>query len=297
VASFPPLALLLSPAAMIDLHLHTTASDGTDSPAELVAACRAAGLTVAGVADHDTMSAVPEMARAARDAGIGFVPGVEITAAWQGRDVHILGYFLDHRLPELLAFLDAQRTDRIRRSRLVAERLDALGVPIDIEALILSSQGRPLSRPHIAQALIDRGHVSGRDEAFDRFLGDDAPAFVPRAGATPAEVVRIIAQAGGVSSLAHPGITGKDDLIGDLAASGLDALEAYHPDHTLEDTARYLALGRAFSLAVTGGSDYHGRDSHHAYGFGVVTLPPEAFSAFCRRAGHLDWGQTRTAGV
>ena len=270
---------------MIDLHLHTTASDGTDSPAELVAACCAAGLTIVGVADHDTVAAVPDMAQAARDAGIGFVPGIEITAAWQGRDIHILGYFLDHRSPELLALLGAQRADRIRRTRLVAGRLEALGAPIDIEALIVRSKGRPLLRPHIAQALVDGGHVRDDREAFDRYLGDDKPAFVPRAGATPVEVVALIRRAGGVSSLAHPGITQQDGLIPELAAAGLDALEVYHADHSVEDATRYVALAGRLGLAVTGGSDYHGARSHHAHGFGVISVPDGEFAAFCRRAG------------
>jgi len=270
---------------MIDLHLHTTASDGTDSPAELVAACRAAGLIVVGVADHDTMAAVPEMEKEACDAGIGFVPGIEITAAWQGKDIHVLGYFLDHRSPELRVFLDAQRTDRIRRARLVAERLEELGAPIDMEALIVRSKGRPLLRPHIAEALVDRGHARDSQEAFDRYLGDDKPGFVPRAGATPTEVVELIRRAGGVSSLAHPGVTKQDGLIPGLAAAGVDALEVYHADHTDEDTARYLALAERLGLAVTGGSDYHGARSHHARGFGVISVPDEEFAAFCRRAG------------
>jgi hypothetical protein len=270
---------------MIDLHLHTTASDGTDAPAELMVACRAAGLTVVGVADHDTMAAVHKMAQAARDAGIGFVPGIEITAAWRGKDIHILGYFLDHRSPELLVFLDSQRADRIRRARLVARRLEALGAPIDIEALIARSKGRPLLRPHIAQALVDTGHVRDDREAFDQYLGDDKPAFVPRAGATPVEVVELIRRAGGVSSLAHPGVTKQDGLLPELAAAGLDALEVYHADHSDEDTARYMALAGQFGLTMTGGSDYHGSRSHHAHGFGVISVPDEVFAAFCRRAG------------
>jgi hypothetical protein len=270
---------------MIDLHLHTTASDGTDSPAELVAACRAAGLIVIGVADHDTMAAVPELEKEACDAGIGFVPGIEITAAWQGKDIHVLGYFLDHRSPELRVFLAAQRADRIRRARVVAERLEELGAPIDMEALIVRSKGRPLLRPHIAEALVDRGHVHDTQDAFDRYLGDDKPAFVPRAGATPVEVVELIRRVGGVSSLAHPGVTRQDGLIPGLAAAGVDALEVYHADHTDEDTAKYLALAERLGLAVTGGSDYHGARSHHAHGFGVISVPDEEFTAFCRRAG------------
>lgn len=270
---------------MIDLHLHTTASDGTDAPDQLADACRAAGLTVVGVADHDTMDAVPELEAAARDRGIGFIAGIEITAAWKGRDIHVLGYFLDHQSPALRAFLASQREDRIRRARLVAEKLGALGVSLDMEALIVRSKGRPLLRPHIARALVERGYARDDQDGFDRYLAEDKPAFVARAGCTPAEVVDLIRRFGGASSLAHPGVTRQDDLIPSLAASGLDALEAYHPDHAVDDTTRYVRLAEDFSLALTGGSDYHGARSHHARGFGVVTLPARDFAAFCRRAG------------
>lgn len=270
---------------MIDLHLHTTASDGTESPPRLVSSCRAAGLTVIGVADHDTMAAVEEMGAAAQEAGLGFVPGIEITAVWRDTDIHVLGYFLDHQSAALRAHLALQRGDRIRRARLVGRRLAALGVPIDMEAVIARAQGRPVLRPHIAAALVDAGHVSTEQEAFDRFIAEGRPAFAPRAGATPVEVIALIKQAGGVSSLAHPGVTKQDDLIPALASAGLDAVEAFHADQTDEDTARYRALAALLGLAVTGGSDYHGAGSHHRHGFGRIGLPPEDFAAFCRRAG------------
>ena len=275
---------------MIDLHLHTTASDGTESPAELVAACRTAGLTIIAVADHDTIAGVAEVDAAARAAGLRAVPGIEITAAWRERDIHILGYFLDAESGGLAAFLDAQRKDRVRRARVIGDRLAGLGVPVDMEALIVRAKGRPVVRPLIAAALVAAGHVATEQEAFERWLADGQPAFVPRAGATPADVVRAIRAAGGVSSLAHPGVTQGDGVIPELIAAGLDAIEVYHPDHTGADVARFRELARACGLAVSGGSDYHGARSHHAYGLGLVTLPAEDFEVLRQRAGRGPTG-------
>jgi hypothetical protein len=270
---------------MIDLHLHTIASDGTDTPAELVRACREAGITTMAVTDHDTTAAIPAAAREAKRAALGFVPGIEITAAWRGSDVHVLGYFFDPESPALKAFLRAQLEDRIRRARAVAGRLDSLGVPVDIELLIARAEGKPVLRPHIARALVEAGHVEHEWEAFDRYIGAHRPAYVPRQGATPAEVIAIIRKAGGISSMAHPGVTEQDELIPDLAAAGLDALEVYHTDHQAEDATRYAALARRVGLAVTGGSDFHGFRSAHSNGFGTVQLPAADFAALCSRRG------------
>ena len=264
---------------MIDLHLHTTASDGTDTPAELVAVCREAGITTMAVTDHDTTAALMECAREAERAGIEFVPGIEITAAWEGTDVHILGYFVDREAPALTAFLEAQIEDRIRRARAVAKLLVGLGTPIDMEALIGLAAGRPVLRPQIAQALVSAGHAADEQDAFIRFVGEGRPAYVARRGVTPSEVGAIIRRAGGVSSMAHPGVTRQDDLIPRLAVDGLDALEAYHTDHAPDETARYLALARRLGLSVTGGSDFHGFRSAHSSGFGTVCLPEPDFAA------------------
>jgi predicted metal-dependent phosphoesterase TrpH len=269
---------------MIDLHLHTTASDGTDTPAGLVRACRGAGITAMAVTDHDTTAAVLGTDAAAREAGIGFVPGIEITAAWNGRDIHVLGYFIDTGSPGLTEFLAGQIRDRIRRARAVGDRLAALGAPVDMEALVDRMQGRPVLRPDIARALVEAGHVRMASEAFDVYIGEGRPAYVARQSATPAEIVAIIRRAGGISSMAHPGVTGTDDLIPALAAAGLDALEAYHTDHSAEDTDRYLRLAGELGLAVTGGSDYHGARSEHSNGFGAVGLPDPDFAAFSARA-------------
>jgi hypothetical protein len=269
---------------MIDLHLHTTASDGTDTPAELVRACRAAGLSTMAVTDHDTVAALAESATEAGSAGIAFVPGIEITAAWHRRDVHVLGYFIDPGSAALGAFLRAQVDNRLRRARAVGDKLASLGAPIDIEALIARLNGQPLLRPHIAAALVEAGHAADGVDAFDRYIGEGRPAYVGRRGAAPADVVRIIRDAGGLSSMAHPGVTRADELIPALADAGLDAIEAYHTDHAPEDTARYLALARRLGLGVTGGSDFHGFRSEHSNGFGRVCLPGPDFAAFSARA-------------
>jgi hypothetical protein len=173
--------------------------------------------------------------------------------------------------------------DRIRRARAVAGRLASLGVPVDVEWLIARAEGKPVLRPHIAQALVDAGHVDHEREAFDRYIGENKPAYVPRQGATPAEVIAIIRKAGGISAMAHPGVRQQAELIPDLAAAGLDALEVYHTDHSAEDAARYAALARRFGVAVTGGSDFHGFGSPHSNGFGTVHLPAGDFEAFRRR--------------
>ena len=261
---------------MIDLHLHTTASDGTLTPSALVSRAAAAGITVLSVTDHDTTAGLAEARAAAADAGILFVPGIEITAVENARDVHILGYFFDPRSGPLAEFLARQRADRVQRVVRIGERLRDLGLPIDIEPLLeaaTQNSGRSVGRPQIADALIRSGHVTDRDDAFDRLLGDDRPAFVPRTGVTPERVIDIVREAGGIASLAHPVLLQRDDLIPRLARAGLAALEVCHSDHDEPAERHYRELAGLHGLAVSGGSDYHGDTGRHAAALGAVTLP------------------------
>ena len=266
---------------MIDLHLHTTVSDGTLTPRELVVRVAAAGLTTIAVTDHDTTAGLAEARAAAARAGLSFIHGIEITAVENGRDVHILGYYIDPDEPRLTIFLEAQRADRIRRVHEIAERLMAQGCAVDAGAILHCAaprEGRSVGRPQIADVLVARGYAADRDEAFDRYLGDGGSAFVPRRGASAADVVRVIGNAGGIASLAHPGLTKRDDLIPELAAAGLAAIEVRHSDHDAETERRYRALARAHDLAVSGGSDYHGDNSRRAPCLGAVVLPLEDFA-------------------
>ena len=271
---------------MIDLHLHTTASDGTYAPSELVHQARAAGLTIISITDHDTTSGSDAAAGPAREAGVELIPGIEISAVADGRDVHVLGYFINPGAAALRAFLDRQRADRVRRIAEMSDRLGALGCRIDVAPILADAgRGRSVGRPQIAEALLNAGYVQTPDEAFARFLNHNGSAYVPRFGALPAEVVAIIHDAGGIASLAHPGPNALDHLIAPLAAAGLDAIEADHSDHDAPTRARYRALASQLGLLVTGGSDFHGPSGHRTARLGEITLPAEDFESLSRKAG------------
>jgi predicted metal-dependent phosphoesterase TrpH len=272
---------------MIDLHMHTDASDGRSTPEELVARASAVGIRTLSVTDHDTMASVPAASRAAAAAGIELVPGIEMTAVYAGRDVHVLGYYVDADARELREHTDTQRTSRVLRAREIADRLASLGAPIDIEGLVArapAGDAKSLARPQIARALVEAGHVGSVQEAFDRFIADGCPAYLPNAGKSPEEVVGIIIRAGGVASLAHPGPLNQDELIPRLAEAGLAAVEVYHCAHDEAARHRYKDLARRHRLAVSGGSDYHGEDVRRAEFLGKVGLPAEEFAALRQRA-------------
>jgi predicted metal-dependent phosphoesterase TrpH len=280
------------PEFMIDLHLHTTASDGRLTPAQLVSRAAAVGVTTMSVTDHDTMASIAEVTALAAPLGIRVVPGIEVTSVDNGRDVHVLAYFVDSDSTALAAFLEKQRALRVSRVREIEARLTALGVPVDLASVWQSARDRPgssVGRPQIAAALVAAGHVSSLQEAFDKWLATGMPAFVPRTGPSPADVVRFVHEVGGIASLAHPAVTKRDDLIGPLADQGLDAIEVYHSDHTPEDEREYLNQSLRFNLAVSGGSDFHGEDPaasgrSRRSTIGVVSLPAEAFAGLEARA-------------
>lgn len=270
---------------MIDLHTHTTASDGRCPPAELVAAAAAAGIRVLAVTDHDTLAGCEAAAAACETSGVAFVPGIEITAIRDGTDLHVLGYFIDRRAPSLLAFLAAQRRRRIDRVYRMIDRLASFDIHLDADSILqegIDDPSRSVGRPWIARALVAAGHVAHTTEAFEKWLSRGRPAFVPREGAPPEDVFERIHAAGGVASLAHPGLVGRDEWIGGFAAAGLDALEAYHSRHDGAATARYLAVAQQCGLAVSGGSDYHADDAHGGVRLGAVTLPREHFDRLVR---------------
>lgn len=270
----------------IDLHLHTTASDGRCTPGELVERAAQAGLTTLAVTDHDTTAATDEAQQRAAERGIDAISGIEITAMDEGRDLHVLGYFFNPRHEALDRFLAGQRAARLARAHAIGARLAALGMPIDLGPVVARAAGdsrRSIGRPLIARAMVEAGHVADTREAFDRWLGAGCPAFVPRNGAPPEAVIGIIHDAGGVASLAHPGKLRREPRIGPLAEAGLDAVEVFHPDHDAALVERYLGVARDFGLLMTGGSDFHG-DPAHGLEPGSVTLPAREFERLRRAA-------------
>lgn len=273
---------------MIDLHLHTTASDGRSSPDALVAEAAAAGVETLAVTDHDTVAAVPLVRAAARRSGLGFVAGIEVTAVDRGRDIHILGYFLDETHADFAAFLVAQRASRRDRVLAILRRLETLGLAVDeapIIAATASTTGRAVGRPLIAKALVAAGHARDVADAFDRYLAEGQPAFVPRVGPAPRDVIEQIDRAGGIASLAHPAKLNDEDLVGAIIAAGLPAIEVFHPDHDEAATTRYLGLAATLALLVTGGSDYHGPGSGRTDGLGRVGLPADRYDDLVARVG------------
>jgi predicted metal-dependent phosphoesterase TrpH len=260
---------------LIDLHLHTTASDGRCTPRQLVERASEAGLTTLAVTDHDTTAAVEETVAEARQRGIETVRGIEITAVHDGIDVHVLGYFIDDADPALQRFLVGQRALRVARVEAIVARLAELGMPVDLASIVERSPtdaATAVGRPQVARAMIARGYVASVQDAFDRWLSLGRPAFVPRSGASAESVVDIIHRARGLASLAHPGRTGIDARIEPLRDAGLDALEVFHTDHPPPLAERYLAIAERLGLLCTGGSDFHGDPSRPTQP-GSTTLP------------------------
>ena len=267
--------------------MHTTASDGTSSPESLVERAWQIGIRTMSVTDHDTMASVGPVTAAAAAYGMAVVPGIEITAVHGGKDVHVLGYFLAESTPGLQDMLLTQRRNRIERAREIASKLAALGAPIDVAPLIegaAKTGGKALARPQIARALIAAGHVADVAEAFDRYLSEDRPAYVPHRGASPVDVVELITSGGGLASLAHPGQLKKDDVIPQLIEAGLSAIEAFHSSHDAAMQDHYVKLAERYGAGVSGGSDYHGEGTRRAEFFGVTNLPIAYFEDLQARA-------------
>lgn len=241
-----------------DLHSHTTASDGTLSPAELVGRARVAGLAFLGITDHDTVDGLPEAAAAARREGIGVVPGVELSTDATGREVHILGYYCRAEAGPLADLLAEMRAARRRRVEQIVERLRGAGVPVVMERVVALAGAGSAGRPHVARALVEQGLVRDVKDAFERYLGRGRPGYVPRRKLHPAEAVRRVRAAGGVPVLAHPGLMGDDVTLGELLAAGLQGIEVHYPEHRPRQVRKYARLAREYALIATGGSDFHG---------------------------------------
>ena len=264
--------------AGVDLHSHTTASDGTLSPAELVRAAVKRGVRVLAITDHDSTDGLAAArAEAAQHPPLIIVPGLEINCDVPGAEVHVLGYYVDDAAGWFQDFLREQRAERVARVHRIAERLAELGMPIDPADVFALVREGSAGRPHVAQVMVQRGYVKSVREAFDRWLHTNGPANVPRRRLTPEDAVAIIRRAGGVPVFAHPGLAGRDELIPDMIAAGLMGIETYYAEHSATQTAHYKELCRAYGLVATGGSDYHGERSGRTNPLGHPPVPMSVF--------------------
>lgn len=264
---------------VIDLHSHTSASDGQHPPAEQVALAAAAGVRVLAVTDHDTTAGLEACGQAAAELGVRLVPGLEVSAVLNRREVHVLGHFIDPSSPRLVAYVEQLAGERERRMAAMVEKLAAAGVPVRLEQVQALAGDAPLTRPHLARVLVELRVCSSTKEAFDRFLGDGRAAWVPRFELPAADAIALIHGAGGTATIAHPGSSRLNRLEAEqLAAAGLDGLEVLHSDHPPSQQELFRGWATAFGLECTAGSDFHGATVAPGRRFGSATMSGEALT-------------------
>jgi hypothetical protein len=255
-----------------DLHLHTHFSDGTFAPEELATRGKRAGLAALSLTDHDTVEGCERMAAACRAQGLEFITGTELTAEHDGHELHLLGYFIDPLNARLLADVAQFQAVRQNRIREMVERLNRLDVPLQAEQVFALANCRSPGRPHVARALVNGGYCGSLDEAFERFLKKNRPAWVPKFKMSAAQAIELVHHAGGLAVLAHPGLNRTDDVIPGLVEAGLDGIECFHTKHSTVMMEHYLKLADDHHLLVTGGSDCHGLNKGRPL-IGTVKLP------------------------
>jgi predicted metal-dependent phosphoesterase TrpH len=270
---------------MIDLHSHTTASDGQHTPSELLRLASEAGVTHLAITDHDTVAGVGEGTEAAKATGVSLIPGIELSAFVGDREVHILGHFVRPEDDELGHVSDALRAERRARMERMVQKLNALGVWISMEQVLAVAGEAQLGRPHLARALVERGICSSTKDAFDRFLASGRPGFVDRERITAARAIALVRRAGGAATVAHPAVS---QVTGDelrfLRDAGLSGLEVFHADQKPAMQAKYLAIANELDLVPTAGSDFHGEKVAPGRRLGMASMDPRYFAELERRA-------------
>lgn len=264
---------------IVDLHCHSTASDGTLSPTRLVEEAADAGVTTLALTDHDTLAGIDEARAAAGSCGLRLITGLELSVKVKPGSMHLLAYFPGGGAPQIEEHLAEVRRFRVIRAEEIVGNLAELGVPVDLDDVLARADGA-VGRPHIAEALVAAGHVADAQEAFARWIGDGRPAARPAGGLTPVEAIALVHDAGGAAVLAHPaslglGMKKLGAFVARLAAAGLDGIEVYRADHDAEKFTRYGAFARELGLVATGGSDFHRPDGYVGLGqTGDPPLPP-----------------------
>lgn len=274
----------------VDLHSHSTASDGSATPSAGVAAAHQAGVVALALTDHDTVAGVPEAQAAADAVGLRLIPGVELSVHHEDRELHLLGLHLAE-LDALELALVRLRGLRSERAEAIVERLQAVGVPITFAHVMAVAEGAAIGRPHVAKALVAGGWVKDHREAFDRWLGAGRAAYVDKARLEVAEGIQLIHEAGGIAVFAHPAGEGRREKIESLVAAGLDGLEVRHPSHSSEDMKRLMALTEFFKLVPSGGSDWHGAMQGSRV-LGAMQVPPEWLERQDARVAELRLGRS-----
>ncbi|MHB0975998.1 MAG: PHP domain-containing protein [Candidatus Aquicultorales bacterium] len=269
---------------MIDLHVHSTASDGTDTPAGNVLKAKKIGLTAIAICDHDSVEGVDEALDVGREQGVEVIPAVEMSSKVNDWDTHFLGYFIDHHNVALKDTVQRLREARRERAISIVERLNNLGVPLTFDDVRKEAAEGALGRAHIARALAYKGLVVGIPQAFSKYLSRGRPAYVEKFVLTPHQIIELIHHTGGVAALAHPALSRANDHMDQFIGYGLDAIEVYHTEHSERQRDYYKNLAGSKGLLITGGSDCHGSNSSHGATIGTIDVPDSVLEALRQRA-------------
>jgi predicted metal-dependent phosphoesterase TrpH len=264
--------------ATVDLHIHTTASDGKYSPSEIVNKAGQLGLKVIAITDHDTVEGIPGALEASKQyPTLRVIPGVELSTDVPEGEIHVLGYFIDYTDAEFRVSLETMRNSRIGRARKMVEKLDKLGIHLEWERVQEIAGSGALGRPHIAQAMLEKGYINSLPDAFKYYIGHGGPAYAERDKLTPVEAVELIVRARGLPVLAHPLTAGNvEAIIVELKPAGLVGMEVYYASYSFEDINLLLGLAYKHGLIATGGTDYHGIDDSTETKVGDADVPPRA---------------------
>jgi predicted metal-dependent phosphoesterase TrpH len=269
------------PSGHVDFHMHSTLSDGQLTVRDLIDYCVKQGLSAISITDHDNIDAFEEGREHARDVGIDYIPGVEISSSWNGHDVHILGYLYEPTHLRLNRTLVTLREKRRTRAELIVSRLAAQGIELNYEKLAARTHGGSIGRAHIASALVEEEYVPSFQDAFNRYLGNGNSFMdgIESAKLTPAEAIGLIREAGGVAVLAHPGRTNQDDLIASMVEQGLQGIETFCHSHNPATYRRYREMAKRFGLFCSGGADFHAPRGDDRYAPGSLKIPGEVMTA------------------
>jgi hypothetical protein len=251
----------------VDLHMHTTYSDGFYTPAEILDKAKENGFDAISITDHDSISGIEEATIIGKEMGIEVISGVEISSEHNGKEVHILGYFIDPLDEEFKKYLNFFREERIKRAERIVKKLNSIGLNLTFDDILAISKSSTIGRPHIARAMVEKGLVSSYHEAFNKYIGNGCPAYEKKVHISPESVYKIITDAGGLSFIAHPGYM-PEETLKELIESGVDGIEVYHPSHSMQKNKFYKGIVSEYFLLESGGSDYHGGPRNDDDNFG-----------------------------
>ncbi len=255
-----------------DLHTHTVHSDGALTPGELIQLANQKRLKVIGLTDHDTVSGIKEAQRVGRRLGVEVIPGIELSSEDRGKDVHVLGYFIETNCKDLLEWLKTFREARVTRAKKIVAKLKRFDIDLSVEEVLELAGTGAVGRPHIAELLVKHGFVNDIKEAFDKFIGTNGPAYVPKYRISPSRAIELIKASGGVPIIAHPGTIGDPDYVVYLAKLGIQGVEVWHPEHPPNLVETLMEIADDLGLLKTGGSDFHGGNRGKAE-LGAIRVP------------------------